>query len=193
MSGDVAALLLIFGVHLIALAIIVGPLARSAPATEETDGASGESDEDGGGGSRRPHPARESPRPRGDLPLPDAAPARLRLRGPGRLADAYTVLARRGDARRPAGAACRPRSAPRDRYTSRRDGQGLSQLRQGPGVREQPQPLDGRHPAPLRPEPPEGARSIDGAPRRVYVCTRCLKAGKVTKAAAERRRRGPVA
>jgi large subunit ribosomal protein L28 len=22
----------------------------------------------------------------------------------------------------------------------------------------------------------------DGAPRRVYVCTRCLKAGKVTKA-----------
>jgi large subunit ribosomal protein L28 len=24
--------------------------------------------------------------------------------------------------------------------------------------------------------------SIDGAPRRVYVCTRCLKAGKVTKA-----------
>ena len=23
---------------------------------------------------------------------------------------------------------------------------------------------------------------MDGAPRRVYVCTRCLKAGKVTKA-----------
>jgi large subunit ribosomal protein L28 len=23
---------------------------------------------------------------------------------------------------------------------------------------------------------------IDGAPRRVYVCTRCLKAGKITKA-----------
>ena len=23
---------------------------------------------------------------------------------------------------------------------------------------------------------------VDGAPRRVYVCTRCLKAGKVTKA-----------
>jgi large subunit ribosomal protein L28 len=23
---------------------------------------------------------------------------------------------------------------------------------------------------------------VDGAPKRVYVCTRCLKAGKVTKA-----------
>ena len=23
---------------------------------------------------------------------------------------------------------------------------------------------------------------VEGAPRRVYVCTRCLKAGKVTKA-----------
>jgi large subunit ribosomal protein L28 len=23
---------------------------------------------------------------------------------------------------------------------------------------------------------------VNGAPRRVYVCTRCLKAGKVTKA-----------
>ncbi len=23
---------------------------------------------------------------------------------------------------------------------------------------------------------------VDGAPRRVYVCTRCLKAGKITKA-----------
>ena len=24
---------------------------------------------------------------------------------------------------------------------------------------------------------------VDGAPRRIYACTRCLKAGKVTKAA----------
>jgi len=25
-------------------------------------------------------------------------------------------------------------------------------------------------------------REVNGAPRRVYVCTRCLKAGKITKA-----------
>src|SRR3954467_10780354 len=36
-------------------------------------------------------------------------------------------------------------------------GEGLSFVRQGPLVREQPQPLDGGHEAPLRPEPPEGA------------------------------------
>src|SRR3954467_15598094 len=36
-------------------------------------------------------------------------------------------------------------------------GEGLSFVRQGPLVREQPQPLDGGHQAPLRPEPPEGA------------------------------------
>ena len=39
---------------------------------------------------------------------------------------------------------------------SRADGQGLSQLRQGPGVRQLAQPLDGRDPAALQPEPAEG-------------------------------------
>ena len=62
-------------------------------------------------------------------------------------------------------------------------GQGLSQLRQGSRLRQQPQPLDGRHQAALRPEPAEVRIVVGGAPRRVYVCTRCLKAGKVTKAA----------
>src|SRR3954453_21459936 len=37
------------------------------------------------------------------------------------------------------------------------NGEGLSLLRQGTRVRQQPQPLDGGHQAPLRPEPPEGA------------------------------------
>ena len=32
---------------------------------------------------------------------------------------------------------------------------------------------------------------VDGTPRRVYVCTRCLKAGKVTKAAERSARVGP--
>src|SRR3954466_14565168 len=43
------------------------------------------------------------------------------------------------------------------RYAAPLNGEGLSLVRQGPGVREQPQPLDGGHEAPLRPEPPEGA------------------------------------
>lgn len=45
-------------------------------------------DEDGGGGSdRRPPIAPRGPRPGEGLPLPDAAPARVRLREPARLAD----------------------------------------------------------------------------------------------------------
>src|SRR3954452_16041587 len=43
------------------------------------------------------------------------------------------------------------------RYAAPLNGEGLSLVRQGPGLREQPQPLDGGHEAPLRPEPPEGA------------------------------------
>src|SRR3954452_18819428 len=43
------------------------------------------------------------------------------------------------------------------RYAAPLNGEGLSLVRQGPGIREQPQPLDGGHEAPLRPEPAEGA------------------------------------
>jgi hypothetical protein len=97
-NGDIAALLLIFGVHLIALAIIVGPLARSAVRERDDADGGGPSDDDGGGGSKRPSIGPTRPRPRGDLPLPDAAPARVRLRGPGLLADQYS-FARRGEPR----------------------------------------------------------------------------------------------
>jgi hypothetical protein len=93
-NPDVVALLLIGAVHLIAIAVIVFPLARAASDGEDSENQGG-SDEDGGGGSRRPHVGPTRPRPRGDLPLPDAAPARLRLRGPGRLADAYDWPRRR--------------------------------------------------------------------------------------------------
>src|SRR4051812_25811442 len=53
------------------------------------------------------------------------------------------------------------------RYTGRRHGQGVSQLREGPRLREQPQPLHGGDEAPLRPEPAEGPdpRRQDAAPR----------------------------
>jgi hypothetical protein len=93
-SGDVVALLLIGAVHLVAVAVIVFPLARAAPDGEDPESQGG-SDDDGGGGSRRPEVGPTRPRPRGDLPLPDAAPARLRLRGAGRLADSYDWPRRR--------------------------------------------------------------------------------------------------
>ena len=46
-------------------------------------------EDDGGGGGGGSPPARPGPRRRdgGGLPLPDARPAGVRLRGPGRLAD----------------------------------------------------------------------------------------------------------
>jgi len=92
-SGDVVALLLIGAVHLIAIAVIVFPLTRASSDGEDPDNPGGS--DDGGGGSRRPEVGPTRPRPRGNLPLPDAAPARLRLRGPGRLADSYDWPRRR--------------------------------------------------------------------------------------------------
>src|SRR5581483_1490717 len=68
---------------------------------------------------------------------------------------------RRGGARDPARAA-RHRGALRLRRPHVRDdgagagALGRRQARPGPGVRELAQPLDGRHPAALQPEPPEG-------------------------------------
>ena len=62
-------------------------------------------------------------------------------------------------------------------------GQGMSQLRQGTCVRQLPEPLDGRHQAALRSEPAEGPDRRGRRKLRTYVCTRCLKANKVVKAA----------
>jgi hypothetical protein len=89
-NGDFVALLLIFATHLIALAIVIGPLLRGSR-PEDDHGDTDSSDDDGDGGSRRPIGGPINPKPRGDLPLPDAVPARMRLRGPGRLADRYDV------------------------------------------------------------------------------------------------------
>src|SRR4051812_13885299 len=44
----------------------------------------------------------------------------------------------------------------------RRDGPNLSFLRQAPGLRPEPLALDGRHEAPVRREPPEGAHHGGG-------------------------------
>ena len=56
---------------------------------------------------------------------------------------------------------------PRGRYHAASDGQGMSQLRQEARGRKLAQPLDGRDPPPLQPEPPEGAdrRGLRPPPR----------------------------
>ncbi len=94
MSSAAQLVLMVGGMHLLALigaVLLILPALRDRPEPPQPPGGS-----DGGGGLRRPSP--ESPvSPRGGLPLPDAVPARVRLRGPARLAD---LLPRRQ--RRPA-------------------------------------------------------------------------------------------
>ena len=64
------------------------------------------------------------------------------------------------------------------RYTAPSHGEGLSQLRSGPGIRQQPKPLDGRHQASLRSEPPEGAD-----PRRQGARAACTSARAASRPA----------
>jgi len=95
---DAEIVLLIGGLHLVA-AVFAGILIVFCLRAEETPpfSAGQDGDDGGGGGSDRRIP-RDPPRPRGGgLPLPSAAPARVRLRGPATLA---TLLA--GRDRRPA-------------------------------------------------------------------------------------------
>ncbi|MFL5824025.1 MAG: hypothetical protein ACJ764_11345 [Solirubrobacteraceae bacterium] len=95
MSSAAQLVLMVGGMHILglacALALIIPALRdRPEPPQPPSDGS------DGGGGLHRPSP--DAPmRPRGGIPLPDAQPARIRLREPGRLADQ-----RPGRERRPA-------------------------------------------------------------------------------------------
>ena len=95
MSGDTQLVLWIAGVHLLglmAVAVLLLPALRDAPVPP---GQHGESDGDDGWG-RGPTPTPESPTPpRGGIPLTDAEPARVRFRGPGRLADRIAPRPRR--------------------------------------------------------------------------------------------------
>jgi hypothetical protein len=95
--GEETLLVAVFGgLHLLGIAfamLLLFPLMRDERVT--TSWAPPQDDEDGGGGNDRvtPQPPRD-PTP-GGLPLPDAVPARVRLRGPGRLADLTPPPARR--------------------------------------------------------------------------------------------------
>jgi hypothetical protein len=86
MSGESQLLLWIAGVHLVGLVCVAALL---IPAFRDDPSASQPPDQgsdDGWGNDRRP-PPRPPDRPTGGIPLPDAAPARIRLREPGRLGE----------------------------------------------------------------------------------------------------------
>jgi len=91
-------LTLIFGaLHLMAIGlggVLFWMLLRSEPVTPWQPPEDEESDGGGGGGNDRLGAGPKSPAP-GGVPLPDAVPARVRLRAPGRLADAYPPPQRR--------------------------------------------------------------------------------------------------
>ena len=88
--------MLIFGaLHLIALAlgvVLFMMFLRSDTASAWTPP---DDDEGGGGGGNDRLPSRPKPRPNGGIPLPDAEPARTRLRGHEKLRDAYRRPLRR--------------------------------------------------------------------------------------------------
>jgi hypothetical protein len=86
MSPD-EELMLIFGsLHLIALALGAALFVMFLRSDGDKDGEPPEEDEGGGGGSDR---ISDTPKtsPSGGIPLPDAEPAPVRLRGHERLAD----------------------------------------------------------------------------------------------------------
>ncbi len=120
MSGESQLLLMIAGVHFVGLAcvtVLILPALRDGgepPRREPPDQGS-----DDGWGNNRRRPTGPSGLPKGGLPLPDAVPARVRLREPGRLSELLPQRERR-PAREPAP---RPVTNPH-RLPSRAPGRG---------------------------------------------------------------------
>ena len=118
MSGA-ALMLWIAGVHLLGLgcvALLMFPALKDAPIGPERRPDDGD---DGWG--RGPKAPPETPKPpRGGIPLPDAVPARVRLREPGRLSERLPGRERRPSrepSRRPARS---PHQSSRTAWGSRR-------------------------------------------------------------------------
>jgi len=90
--GEVFAVIGLTGVHLVGFVLLAIDVWSAPPRSAPDEG------EDGGNGGlpRRPSPPQPPPRSQGP-PLPDAEPGSRRLRAPGRLADAYERVPRRGD------------------------------------------------------------------------------------------------
>lgn len=105
MADETLLVALLGGLHLIGFgfaALLLLPLLRDeriAPIARPE-----EDDEQGGGNDRLGPVVPHGPRP-GGIPLPDAVPARVRLREPGRLADLLPVPPRRRREHAPAPAA----------------------------------------------------------------------------------------
>jgi hypothetical protein len=114
MSGDVQLMLIIAGVHALGLAcvaVLLIPALREPPDLPPRSGS--DSDEGWGRGPRRPPKPPEPPR--GGIPLPDAVPARVRLRDHRRLADLLPRPERRParePTRRPVRTGLRPARTP---------------------------------------------------------------------------------
>lgn len=87
MSSELAALVILTGVHIAGFGVFLVLLLSSDGG--EDDGG------DDGGGPPPPRPENPSAPPGGSLPLPDARPARTRLRDHRRLADQLPRRARR--------------------------------------------------------------------------------------------------
>jgi hypothetical protein len=89
-SPDTELVVLLGGLHLIGLAFVSMLLVMFLRSDAERERSAQEDDgfsDDGGGGSDRLAPTPPTRPGGGNVPLPDAAPARRRMRGPGRLAD----------------------------------------------------------------------------------------------------------
>jgi hypothetical protein len=101
MSGDAQLMLMIAGVHLVGLAcvaVLMIPALRDGP---ESPPRSSDGGSDDGWGNRPRRPPSPNDLPGGGLPLPDANPARIRLRDHERLRERLPVRQRR-PAREPA-------------------------------------------------------------------------------------------
>ncbi len=109
MTPDQELVLLIGGLHLVALllACVLFWLFMRADAADEYESSDEDEGEGGGGGNDRLRDPPKPPKP-GGVPLPDAQQSPERFRGPGRLADRHPFPERRPEpAPEP-----RPRRAP---------------------------------------------------------------------------------
>jgi hypothetical protein len=95
MGDETLLVALLGGLHLLGLgfgAMLLLPLMRDERIVRA---ARGEEDDDSGGGNDRVDPTMPRGPGPGGLPLPDALPARVRLREPARLADLIPTPQRR--------------------------------------------------------------------------------------------------
>jgi hypothetical protein len=81
---------LLYLVLVMAMVFLPMILGRGGPSPGQSD-----SDSDGGGGGGRPRPPAPQDAPRGGIPLDDAEPARVRLRGHDRFVDLLPARVRR--------------------------------------------------------------------------------------------------